>query len=73
MTRKAIPVFYEGTKMVRISDLPETQSTLFSGWVNPSHFVILGGVPDFDCVKYEDYEFWYQNYFVAQRDLDEMI
>ncbi|HCX21914.1 MAG: hypothetical protein CMB80_04235 [Flammeovirgaceae bacterium] len=73
MTRKASPIFYEGNKILRISDLPFSQSTLFSGWVQPSNFVVLGERNDFDCVKYEDYEYWYQNYFIGERDLDEMI
>lgn len=73
MTRKASPIFYEGSKIVRISDLPFAQSSLFSGWIQPSNFVILGDHNDFDCVKYEDYEYWYLNYFVTEQDMDEMI
>jgi len=73
MTRKAAPIFYEGNKIVRISDLPSGQSTLFSGWIRPSDFVTLGERNDYDCVKYEEYEFWYQHHFMTQRDLDTFI
>lgn len=73
MTRKASPIFYEGNKIVRISDLPNGQSSLFSGWIQPSDFVLLGERNDFDCVKYEEYEFWYQNYFMTEKNLDNII
>ncbi|MEQ8581915.1 MAG: hypothetical protein RIC30_16765 [Marinoscillum sp.] len=73
MTRKASPIFFEGTKIVRLSDLPFAQSTLFSGWLQPVHFIILGERNDYDCVKYEDYEYWYQNYYVGEKDLDNII
>lgn len=73
MTRKASPIFYEGQKIVRLSDLPFTQSTLFSGWITPAHFVLLGERNDHDCVKYDDYEYWYQNHFVGERDFNELI
>ncbi|MEQ8552664.1 MAG: hypothetical protein RIC53_08430 [Cyclobacteriaceae bacterium] len=73
MSPKASPIFYEGNKIVRLSDLPFAQSTLFSGWVQKDHYVILGERNDFDCVKYEDYDYWYRNYFVGEMDLDEMI
>ncbi|MEQ9302789.1 MAG: hypothetical protein RJQ14_02655 [Marinoscillum sp.] len=73
MSPKASPIFYEGNKIVRLSDLPFAQSTLFSGWVRQDHFVTLGERNDFDCVKYEDYEYWYKNYFIGEMDLDEMI
>lgn len=73
MIRKASPIFFEGNKILRISDLPFGQSTLFSGWLKPTDFVILGERNDFDCVKYEDYEYWYQNHFIAERDLDSVL
>lgn len=73
MTRKATPIFYEGTKIVRISDLPFSQSTLFSGWLSSANYVILGETNDYDCVKYEDYEYWYQNHFMTEKDLDSWL
>ncbi len=73
MARKASPIFYEGSKILRVSDLPFSQSTPFSGWLQPNDFVVLGEHNDYDCVKYEDYEYWYQNYFIAEQDFDEMI
>ena len=73
MTRKAAPIFYEGHKIVRLSDLPFGQSTLFSGWIKPTNYVVLGERNDYDCVKYEDYEYWYQNHFMTEKDLDNII
>lgn len=73
MTHKASPIYYEGHKVVRISDLPFTQASLFSGWTTLAHFISLTEKTDLDCVKYEDYEYWYQNYFVGEQDLNELI
>lgn len=73
MTHKASPIFYEGTKIVRLSDLPGNQAHLFSGWIHLSSYITLGERNDYDCVRYEDYEYWYQNHFMTEIDLDEMI
>lgn len=73
MTYKASPIFFDGNKIVRLSDLSRTQSHLFSGWIRSSSYVVLGEENDFDCVKYEDYEYWYHNHFLAEKDLSELL
>ena len=73
MTRKVSAIFYEGTKMVRLSDLPHTQSHLFSGWIQLDSYIKLGEKNEFDCVRYEDYEYWYQNHFLTEKDLDNFL
>lgn len=73
MTHKASPIFYNGNKIVRLSDLPTMQAHLFSGWIQLSSYVVLGERNDYDCVKYEDYEYWYQNYFMTEKNLDDLI
>ncbi|XOV92634.1 MAG: hypothetical protein ACFHWX_20810 [Bacteroidota bacterium] len=70
---KASPVFYQGNKIIRISDLPQDQSHLFSGWLKPDALLQLNESPDKDCVSYEDYEYWFQNYFIAEKDLNYLI
>ena len=73
MTRKASPIFYEGYKILRISDLPTTQSSLFSGWLQPSQFLTINEKSDFDLVNYDEYDYWYQNCFMTEKSLDNMI
>lgn len=73
MTRKASPIYFEGHKIVRISDLPFAQASLFSGWVQPSSRLPLEKPGDQDCVRYEDYDYWYTNHFCAEQNLDEML
>lgn len=73
MIQMASPIFYEGSKIVRLSDLPQNQAHLFSGWVTKSSYVVLGEKNDFDCVRYDEYEYWYQNHFVTEMDLDVFI
>ncbi len=73
MNRKAAPIFYEGSKILRISDLPASQSTLFSGWLSPQNFILLGETNDYDCVSYGDYEYWYQYHYITEKDLDNIL
>ena len=73
MNRKASPIFYEGNKILRISDLPTGQSSLFSGWLSPSNFLAFGESNDYDCVKYDDYEYWYQHHYISEKDMDNII
>ncbi|MFT5641723.1 MAG: hypothetical protein ACI9A7_001828 [Cyclobacteriaceae bacterium] len=73
MMTKASPIFYDGNKIVRMSDLPVSQAHLFSGWVTTDQFVVLGEKNDYDCVKYEDYEYWFQNYYATTADMDEWL
>ena len=67
------PIYYMGDKIIRISDLPEDQSQLFSGWIKPDAYISLEQFTDQDCVPYEDYEYWFQNYFIAEKDLNYLI
>ncbi len=70
---KVSPIYYQGLKLIRISDLPEDQNHLFSGWIKPEALVQINESPDKDCVIYEDYEYWFQNYFIAEKDLNYLI
>lgn len=70
MHRKANPIFHDGMKILRISDLSSDQSHLFAGWVSHDNFIILGEQNDYDCVKYEYYEYWYRNHYATEKDLD---
>ncbi len=71
MNRKATPIFYEGLKILRISDLPYNQSGLFSDWISTSDYLSIDNDPD--CVSYDDYEYWYLNHFFTQKELDNQI
>jgi hypothetical protein len=73
MHRKASPIFHNGLKILRLSDLSYDQSHLFSAWIKPAYFITLGDHNDHDCVSYENYEYWYQNHYVTEKDMDFMI
>ena len=73
ISHKVSPIYYQGNKIIRISDLPHDQSHLFSGWIKPDALVHLNESTDEDCVHYEDYEYWFQNYFIAEKDLNYLI
>ncbi len=70
---KVSPIYFQGNKIIRISDLPQDQSHLFSGWIKPDALVQLTDFSDDDCVHYEDYEYWFQNYFIAEKDFNYLI
>lgn len=72
-TSKVSPIYYQGLKIIRVSDLPNEQAHLFSGWIKPELFVHLSDSQDHDCVTYDDYEYWFQNYFVVEKDLNYLI
>ena len=73
MTHKASPIFFDGNKIVRLSDLPLNQAHLFSGWITRSSYIRLGEKNDYDCVSYDQYEYWYQNHFHTETELNELI
>jgi len=70
---KASPIFYNGNKIVRMSDLPLSQSQVFSNWVSTDQYIVLGEKNDYDCVRYEDYEYWFQNYYLTAVDMDDWL
>ena len=73
MIQKISPIYFDGHKIIRLSDLPNDQNHLFSDWINNDAFVSLEGMTENDCVQYEDYEFWFVNYYVAEKDLNYLI
>lgn len=68
---KAPPIFFEGTKLVRASDLPSPQSGLFAIWARTVNSP--SSLRDGDMFRYEDYEYWYQNHYLTGQNLDNMI
>ena len=73
MNQKISPIYFDGHKIIHLSDLPNDQNHLFSGWINSDAFVNLDGMAENDCVRYKDYEFWFVNYYVAEKDLNYLI
>jgi len=74
MNRKVSPRYFDGQKYVVMSDLPIGQEQMFSNWVATSSYL-----PDparasenfSELVKYEDYEYWFDQYFLTEKDLDQ--
>lgn len=73
MHRKASPIFHNGQKILRLSDLPSPQAYLFCSWISDKNYVTLGEENDFDCVDYVEYEYWYQNHYATEKDFDTII
>jgi len=76
MIRKAAPRYFDGQKYVVLSDLPNAQEQMFVDWVSkasylpdPAHFKENIS----ELVKYEDYEYWYNQYYLTEKDLDSYL
>lgn len=61
---KVSPTFFEGFKFVRISDLPEDQSTGLFSWLTRRGIKTLkvDSLVINDCVDYDDYDYWFSTY-----------
>ncbi len=67
---KAAPTYFEGQCLVLLSDLPNQQHDSLGKWIGDSDIISISvdGQSYHECVKYEDYELWYRNYFRLDRD-----
>ena len=67
---KAAPTYVDGQSLVLLSDLPEKQNASLERWVGSNNLVSINvdGHYTHTCVKYEDYETWYRNYFRIDND-----
>lgn len=76
MESKATPCYFEGIKYIPMSDLPIDQVRLFTGWVSTDSFVNQAEsskIGNTDLIKYEDYEYWFDNHYLAEKDWDQML
>ena len=73
---KATPHYFEGIKFISLSDLPVEQVRMFSGWVSTASFVNRdqsARIGTQDLVKYEEYEYWFDNHYLAEKDWDQIL
>jgi hypothetical protein len=76
METKATPRFFEGIKYIPSTDLPNDQLRLFTGWASAASYLDKAGVSmigSSDLIKYEDYEYWFDNYYLTEKDWDQLI
>ncbi|WP_017731075.1 hypothetical protein [Nafulsella turpanensis] len=63
--RKLKPSRQGGTEYVRLADLPNRQVGNLLGWLPPSCLTKVNEEEQIleNCIEYEDYEFWYENFY----------
>ncbi len=76
MRTKISPCFFDGIKYISIDDLPIDQNMMFSDWVTTSSYLLTPSqnkMGEKGLVKYEDYEYWFQNHYLAEKDWDQIL
>ena len=69
METKVSPIFFDSKKFLLFSDLPLKQAELFADWVK----VTFKADKDLEAIEYDQYDFWFDHHFSAERNLDYMI
>lgn len=72
MNRKAAPYYLNGQKFVILADLPSSQVDRFAQWITThtlkgSGNKRNGGV---EMAAYEDYDFWFEQHYLTEQDID---
>jgi hypothetical protein len=76
METKLSPRFFEGVKYISLYDLPHDQVNMFSEWVSTSGYVnqqTSSRIGSNDLVHYEDYEYWFNNHYLTEKDWDQIL
>ncbi len=62
---KVAPTYYDGQSLVLLSDLPNKQCNSIGKWIGNGNIISISvdGKSFHECIRYEDYELWYRNYF----------
>jgi hypothetical protein len=64
------PQHYRGIFYIRLEALPDAQRDQFFNWLPVSDFIKLKvdeHIID-NCVNYQDYLFWFENFYSLERD-----
>lgn len=72
MNRKASPYYLNGEKFVVMADIPVAQLDRFSQWrshtsTRPPRFQGM------ELARYEDYEYWFELHYLAEKDIDHLL
>jgi len=61
--RKIDPERLQGIEFIRLSSLPFSQMIRLKNWLAASDIFSIKGQHEsiYNCVHYDDYEFWYDN------------
>ena len=74
MNRKIQPRFIDGMKYIHLSDLPSTQISMFSGWVQTNRELLSTAAEEMkDAIAYDDYDYWYDYHFLTTQNLDDLL
>ena len=74
MNQKVQPRFIDGAKYIHLSDLPETQVSMFRGWYTlPANIANEIKSESQDFIEYEEYDYWFDYHYLTIQNLDELI
>ena len=72
MNRKASPYYVNGEKFVVLSEIPVAQQDRFTEWTTHSTATVPG-YSKADLARYEDYEYWFELHYLAEKDIDQLL
>jgi hypothetical protein len=72
MNRKASPYYLNGEKFVILSEIPVAQLDRFTEWTTHST-ATPSQQQGIELVKYDDYEYWFELYYLAEQDIDQLL
>ncbi|MBV6647652.1 MAG: hypothetical protein KI790_19495 [Cyclobacteriaceae bacterium] len=77
MDHKAAPRYSDGIKFLLMSDIPTEQVGMFSSWVSTDSFIQIPNNQEVaesrELIEYEVYDYWFQNHFLVDQDMDYFI
>lgn len=70
--RKLHPEQFNGTEYIRLSNLPFDQMIHLKNWLSDFGVFTIKGHDGAiqNCVYYEDYEFWFDNYKSEKQEIE---
>ena len=75
MNRKAAPYYLNGEKFVILAEIPTSQVGRFTNWTTTHTLVRLSShkAKGIEMASYDDYEFWFEQHYLAEQDIDQLI
>jgi hypothetical protein len=73
MNRKATPYYLNGEKFVILSEIPSAQVNRFTHWTLSHTGPDAKKASGLEMAKYDDYEFWFEQHYLAEQDIDQLI
>ena len=75
MNRKAAPYYLNGEKFVILAEIPSSQADRFTHWTSTSRTIGLSSNQSkgIEMASYDDYEFWFEQHYLAEQDIDQLL